>query len=220
MYPTELQIYTKMMEVYDHAKSHFLFDIVEVQVKRFLNAERLRAEAEQPARTLLYSEYKDLFLNRTQNSELTPDLLSYILKPREESCSIYLWAAERISESNLLTANGLAMSNQAWLAYTLAFITPDERQILHVPSLADRATYDNGRGYALSDLEEAIGAMDVTTLKRFRQSACNDPVAIQILSLLKPKEASSTVLPGSRKLRYAPRLPTGTKESFATEVPP
>jgi hypothetical protein len=27
------------------AKSYFLFDIVEVQVKRFLNAERLKAEA-------------------------------------------------------------------------------------------------------------------------------------------------------------------------------
>ncbi len=76
---------------------------------------------------------------RTQNSELTQDLLSFILKPREEGCPIYLWAAERISESNLLTANGLAMSDQAWLAYTLAFITPEERQILDVPSLAERA---------------------------------------------------------------------------------
>ena len=216
---TELQIYTKMMEVYDRAKSHFLFDIVEVQVKRFLNAERLRAEAEQPTRVMLYSEYKDLFLNRTQNSELTQDLLSYILKPREDGCPIYLWAAERISESNLHTANGLTMSNQAWLAYTLAFITPDERQILHVPSLADRATYHHGRGYALSDLEAAIGAMDVTTLKRFRQSACNDPVAMQILALAKPKEASSSQLSSPRKPRFAPRLPTGAKESFATEVP-
>ncbi len=72
MDPTELQIYTKMMEVYDRAKSHFLFDIVEVQVKHFLNAERLRlrAEAEQPARVMLYSEYEDFFLSRTQNSEL------------------------------------------------------------------------------------------------------------------------------------------------------
>jgi hypothetical protein len=50
---TELQIYTKMMEVYDRAKSHFLFDIVEVQVKRFLNAERLKAEAEHPSRIML-----------------------------------------------------------------------------------------------------------------------------------------------------------------------
>jgi hypothetical protein len=222
MEPTELQIYTKMMDVYDKAKSHFLFDIVEVQVKRFLNAERLKAEAEQLPRCLSYSEYKELFMSRTQNSELTQDLLSYILKPREEGCPIYLWAAERISESNLLTANGLAMSNQAWLAYTLAFITPEERQILHVPSFSDRATYDHGRGYALSDLEEAIGAMDVTTLKRFRQSACSDPVALQILALVRPKESSSSSSaqpPGFRKPRFAPCLPSGPKESFAAEAP-
>ena len=220
MEPTELQIYTKMMDVYDKAKSHFLFDIVEVQVKRFLNAERLKAEAEQIPRCLSYAEYKELFMSRTQNSELTQDLLSYILKPREEGCPIYLWAAERISESNLLTSNGLAMSNQAWLAYTLAFITPDERQVLNVPSFADRSTYDNGRGYALSDLEEAIAAIDVTTLKRFRQAACNDPVALQILALLRPREASSSSQPsGPRKPRFAPRLPTGAKESFAAETP-
>jgi hypothetical protein len=216
MDPSELQIYTIMMEVYYRARSHFLFDIVEVQVKRFLNAERLRAE---PARVMLYCEYKELFLSRTQNSEVTQDLLSYILKPREEGCPICLWAAERISESNLLTANGLTMSNQAWLAYTLAFITPNERQILHVPSLADRASYDNGRGYALADLEAAIGAVDVTTLKRFRQAACTDPVAIQILALVKPKESSSSQPFSSRKPRFAPRLPADAKESFATAVP-
>ncbi len=90
MEPTEMQIYTKMMDVYDKAKSHFLFDIVELQVKRFLNAERLKAEAEQPPRCLSYDEYKELFLSRTQNSELTQDLLSYILKPREDGCPIHL----------------------------------------------------------------------------------------------------------------------------------
>lgn len=133
---TELLIYT---DVYDKAQSHCLFDIVDPQVKRYLNAERLKAEAEHPVRMLTYKQYKELYLQRTQNSELTQDLLSFILKPREEGCPIYLWAAERISESNLLTANGLAMSDPAWLAYTLAFITPVERQILGFPSLAERA---------------------------------------------------------------------------------
>ena len=38
---TELLIYTKMHEVYDKAQSHFLFDIVDPQVRRYLNAERL-----------------------------------------------------------------------------------------------------------------------------------------------------------------------------------
>ncbi len=55
------------------------------------------------------------------------------------------------------------MSDQAWLAYTLAFITPEERQVLQVPSPADRASYDNGRGCTLADFETAIAAMDVTT---------------------------------------------------------
>ncbi len=114
---TELQIYQKMLEVYDKARSHFLFEIVELQVKRYLNAERLKAEAEDQPRALTYPEYTELFLQRTQNSELTQDLLSYIHKPREEGCPIYLWAAERISESNLLTTNGLTMSDPAWLAY-------------------------------------------------------------------------------------------------------
>jgi hypothetical protein len=76
---TELQIYTKMLDVYDKARSHFLFEIVELPVKRYLNAERLKAEAEAPPRNLSYWEYRLLFLQRTQNSELTQDLLSYIL---------------------------------------------------------------------------------------------------------------------------------------------
>ena len=217
---TELLIYTKMLEVYDKAQSHFLFDIVDPQVKRYLNAERLKAEAEQPVRMLTYKQYKELYLQRTQNSELTQDLLSFILKPREEGCPIYLWAAERISESNLLTANGLAMSDPAWLAYTLAFITPEERQILGVPSLAERALYDHGRGYVLADLEEAISAMDVTTLKRFRQNACTDPVAVQILNLNRHKDGSSSQEASPRKPRYPTKAPAAPKESFSAEIAP
>ena len=67
------------------------------------------------------------------------------------------------------------MSNQAWLAYTSAFITADERLVLQVPSLQERSAYDGGRGYELVDLEEAINRMDVTTLKPFRQAAYTDP---------------------------------------------
>jgi hypothetical protein len=53
-----------------------------------------------------------------------------------------------MSESNLLTANSLNMSNQAWLAYTIAFITQEERLVLQVPSLQERESFDGGRGYA------------------------------------------------------------------------
>jgi hypothetical protein len=55
------------------------------------------------------------------------------------------------------------MADPAWLAYTLTFIIPEERQILQMPSLADRATYGGGRSYALTDLKAAINARDVTT---------------------------------------------------------
>ncbi len=150
-------------------------------------------------------------------TELTQDLISYILKPREEGCPICLWAAERISESNLLTNNGLTMADPAWLAYTLAFITQEERQVLQVPSLVDRQTYNHGRGYTLADLETAISAMDVTTLKRFRQAACTDPVAIQILGLNRAKEGSSS---NPRKSKFVPRTNLELKESFPMEYAP
>ncbi len=142
---TEILIYLKMVEVYDMARSHFLFEIVEPQVKRFLNAERLKAEALAPPLTLSCTQYRSLLLERTQNSELTQDLLNYIIKPREEGCPVYLWVAERISEANLLAVNGLAMFNQAWLAYTIAFITAEERLVLQVPSLS-RPPPSHGNG--------------------------------------------------------------------------
>ena len=218
MNATELQIYLKMVEVYDLARSHFLFDIVEPQIKRFLNAERLKAEALALPLILTYNQYKALLLARTQNSELTQDLLTYILKPREEGCPVYLWVAERTSESNLLTANGLAMSNQAWLAYTIAFITADERLVLQVPSLQERSNYDGGRGYELTDLEDSISQMDVTTLKPFRQSACTDPVAVQILKLnrgVAVEGSSSNSRPPNNRSRYPTR-----KESYSAEFTP
>jgi hypothetical protein len=112
------------------------------------------------------------------------------------------------------------MSDPAWLAYTLAFITPEERQILGIPSLAERANYDNGRGYVLADLEEAISAMDVTTLKRFRQNACTDPVAVQILTLNRHKDGSSSQDASPRKPRFPPKALTTAKESFAAEIAP
>ncbi len=57
--------------------------------------------------------------------------------------------------------------------------------------------------------------MDVATLKRFRQSACNDPVTMQILSLNRPKEGSSS---NARRPKFAPRTTTAPKESFPSEI--
>ena len=112
------------------------------------------------------------------------------------------------------------MSNQAWLAYTIAFITADERLVLQVPSLQERGNYDDGRGYELADLEASINQMDVTTLKPFRQSACTDPVAVQILKLNRglTSEGSSSSSQNPRpanRSRYPSR-----KEGYASEIRP
>ena len=115
------------------------------------------------------------------------------------------------------------MSNQAWLAHTIAFITADERLVLHVPSLQERTAYDGGRGYKLGDLEDAISHMDVTTLKPFRQSACLDPVAQQIIKLSKgllPEGSSSNARPPGGS-RYPPRKEHyPRKEGYASEMRP
>ncbi len=173
MNPTELQIYLKMMEVYDRDRRHFLFENVDPQVKRFLNA-------------------------------------------------VYLWVAERISESNLLAGNRLTMSNQAWLANTIALITLDERLVLHVLSLQERSTFDNVRGYELADLETSISNVDATTLKLFRQSACQDPVTTQILMISKLQKGnssnsiSSSLNPRTfERHRFQPK-----KEQYAAIFPP
>jgi hypothetical protein len=117
------------------------------------------------------------------------------------------------------------MSNQAWLAYTIAFITQEERLILQVPSLQEREAYDGGRGYELPDLEAAISNLDVTTLKSFRQSACQDPVAMQILKLDKLQSASgssSAVSNAPSRERQQHRKPqySHRKEQYAAALPP
>jgi hypothetical protein len=91
-----------------------------------------------------------------------------------------------------------------------------------VPSLAERAGSNGGNGYTLADLEAAIDAMDVTTLKRFRQTTCTDPVAVQILTLnrLKEKPVSSSSPAHPKKNRFSPNSSSPVKESFSAEAPP
>jgi hypothetical protein len=111
------------------------------------------------------------------------------------------------------------MSNQAW-PYTIAFITMDERLILQVPSLHERSTFDNGRGYELADLEAVVSAVDVAALKPFHQSNCQDPVATQKLMIAKLQRgnssSSSASVPSlkSERPRYPPR-----KKHYASNLP-
>jgi hypothetical protein len=72
----------------------------------------------------------------------------------------------------------------------------------------------------LTDLEDSINHLDVTTLKPFRQSACLDPVAQQILTISRigKMESSSGSLPNSRppsRNRFTPR-----RESYASHLQP
>jgi hypothetical protein len=112
------------------------------------------------------------------------------------------------------------MINQAWLAYTIAFITADDRLVLQVPFVQERSLFDHGRGYELTNLENSINHMDVTTLKPFRQSTCLDPVAQQIfqLSRIGKMESCSASTTNSRhpnRNRFARR-----KESYAAHLQP
>ncbi len=52
MTQTEFDLLSEFLRVYDHARSHFIFEICEPGVKRFLNAHRIRFEEEEDARML------------------------------------------------------------------------------------------------------------------------------------------------------------------------
>ncbi len=57
------------------------------------------------------------------------------------------------------------MNAKTWLAFTLAFVTAEERLVLRVPAEADREAY-KGKGYSDEDLDETIEDMDGWTRLR------------------------------------------------------
>ena len=97
---TEFDLFLTLLRVYDHSRSHFVFEICEPSTKRFLNALRIRHE-EGGAR-MAWSLYKIALLERMQNSSTIDGLISFILKPRDNNCPISLWVAERIAERRML----------------------------------------------------------------------------------------------------------------------
>ncbi len=105
---TEFDLLMTLMRVYDHARSHFVFEICEPPTKRLLNALRIREE--EGGDRMPWSLYKIALLERMQNSSTIDGLISYILKPRDNNCPISLWVAERISERRLLNDDGIEMS--------------------------------------------------------------------------------------------------------------
>ena len=116
-------------------------------------------------------------MDRLKDTSVADGLLSYLLRPREEGLALHLWVAERMSEREWLTADGVRMDSATWLAFTLAFITNEERQVLGVPSEAKR----KDQGYSLEDLKAALDKKDPSTFRYFRQVVCRDPVALRVV---------------------------------------
>ncbi len=101
MTQTEFDLLLELLRVFDQARSHFVYEICEPSVKRFLNATRIRFEEEQDGR-MPWSEYKTTLLERMQNTSS-----SAIDGPRENGCPIGLWVAERVAERKLSTRTEL-----------------------------------------------------------------------------------------------------------------
>jgi hypothetical protein len=150
---TEFDLLLTLVRVFDHSRSHFVFEICEPSTKRFLNALRIREE--EGGDRMPWSLYKITLLERMQNSSTIDGLISFILKPRDNGCPISLWVAERIAERRLLHDEGIEMSENTWLELLLAFVTNEEKQTLQVPAREQRAAFDNGAGYDFLALQRS-----------------------------------------------------------------
>jgi hypothetical protein len=65
---TEFSLLETLVRVYDHARSHFIFEICEEAIKRFLNAQRIRFE--ENAERMPFVRYQSLLLDHMQNSSV------------------------------------------------------------------------------------------------------------------------------------------------------
>jgi hypothetical protein len=180
---TEFDLLLTLTRVYDHARSHFVFEICEPATKRFLNALRIRHEEGGDRKPWI--RYKTGVLERMQNSSTIDGLISFILKPRNNGCPISLWVAERIAERRLLNDYGIKMSEDTWLELLLAFITNEEKQTLQAPARDQRAAFNDGAGYDVMELQLSLGRFDPATFRKFQQGHCHDPVALRVVSLHK-----------------------------------
>jgi hypothetical protein len=180
MTQTEFDLLSELLRVFDQARSHFIFEVCEPSVRRFLNAMRIHHEEENDVR-MPWAEYKRLILDRMQNSSTIDGLLSYVIKPRENNCPIGLWVAERVAERKLLNEDGIDMSEDTWLELTLSFVTNEEKQTLQIPA-RDRRPEMAG-GYGVPQLQRALAQFDPSTFKPFRQANCKDPVALRVIEI-------------------------------------
>jgi hypothetical protein len=184
----ELGIFQEFVRVYEGALCHFLFQLCNENVARFLNAERIKAlDLQQPA-TLTWVNYVDILSGRMQDGSKANDLLTYFQKRREAGLVIALWVSERRAERALLEADQVNLPERTWLDYTLHFVSPDERDKLDVPADKDMAAYENNNGYTMTALEAAVAASDPPALS---------PSAPASVAIPSPRE-SSLFTPPSR----------------------
>ncbi len=64
----EHDVLTTLLRVYDHARSHFIFEICEEPARRFLNATRIRYEDEEDVDRMPWPVYRNTLLERMPNS--------------------------------------------------------------------------------------------------------------------------------------------------------
>ncbi len=169
MMQTEFDLLVELLRVFYQARSHFIYEICEPSVKRFINAQRIRYEEEQNVR-MPWADYKATLLDRMQNSSTIDGLLSYVVKPRENDCPIGLWVAERVAERKLLNEDGIDMSEDTWVELTLSFVTNEEKQTLQVPARDRRPEIEGG--YGVAQLQRSLAQFDPSTFKPFRQTNC------------------------------------------------
>jgi hypothetical protein len=189
MTQTEFALLETLVRVFDHARSHFISEICEPSVKRYLNAVRIRVE--ENGDRMAFSLYRSTLLDRMQNSSVIDGLISYILKPRENNCTLSLWVPEHVAERKLLNEDRIEMSEDTWLELILSFVTSEERQTLRVPARDQRAELGANAGYDVGDLQRALAECDPNNFKRFRQNNCFDPVALRVVALDKLVQSSA-----------------------------
>ncbi len=196
---TEFDLLVTLVRVYDHARSHFVFEVCEPPTKRFLNALRIRHEED--GERMPWSAYKTVLLERMQNSSTIDGLISFILKPRDNNYPISLWVAERIAERRLLNDDGIDMSEDTWLELLLAFVTNEEKQTLQVPAREQRASFEDGVGYGVLSLQRSLNRFDSSTFRKFQQSQCHDPVALRVMAMHRLVSAEKASPPQKARAR-------------------
>jgi len=144
---------------------------------------------------LKWQDYLDRCLNRLKDTVESESLLTFLTKVRDDALPCYLWIAERRAQRQELERDLVVLPESMWLAYIVNFLTADERLILKVPADKDFTTYNAGAGYTLTDLENECSSADPHSFKKFRQSACSNPLAKRLLSFVKtsPKKPDPKV---------------------------